>query len=207
VRATAGTTLSFLGSGRYNITFPTSVSACAYIATVGDPGNALVFAPSGVYTASGPNARTVYIETKNPGGGLQNAVPFHLAVVCPNGKTRFAVVRAAGTIERASKRTSSTRPATGQYTIEYKRNIQACATVATRGSVGTAVPFTPATVEIVPGPRASTIGIQVRQLLFFGGAFINQDFHVATVCDSKHEQQNDGEHEQQDDGEREQQDG
>jgi len=197
VRATAGTTLSFLGSGRYNITFPTSVSACAYIATVGDPGNALVFNPSGVYTGSGPDARTVYIETKNGGGGLQDAVPFHLAVVCPNGKTRFAVVKAAGTIERASKGTTSTRPATGQYTIKYHRNIRACATVATRGSVGTAVPFTPATVEIVPGPRASAIGIQVRQLLFFGGAFIDQDFHAATVCDSQHEQQ-DVEHEQQD---------
>jgi hypothetical protein len=59
------------------------------------------------------------------------------------------------------------------------------------------VPFTPATVEIVPGPRASAIGIQVRQLLFFGGAFIDQDFHAATVCDSEHEQQ-DVEHEQHD---------
>src|SRR5262249_17391373 len=68
VRASPGTTLTNPGTGRYQVTFPTSISKCAYLASVGDPGNALVFNPSGVYTGSGPNARTVYIETKNPGG-------------------------------------------------------------------------------------------------------------------------------------------
>src|SRR5215471_1738859 len=50
VRSTSGTTLSFLGSGRYNIRFASPVTGCAYIATLADPGNALVFNPSGVYT-------------------------------------------------------------------------------------------------------------------------------------------------------------
>ncbi len=38
------------------------------------------------------------------------------------------------------------------------------------------------TVEITPGPASNTSGIQVRQLLFFGGALINQDFHAAGIC-------------------------
>ncbi len=44
------------------------------------------------------------------------------------------------------------------------------------------MPSTPATVEIVPGPASNTIGIQVRDLLFFGGNLDNQSFHAAAVC-------------------------
>jgi hypothetical protein len=183
VRATPGTSLTYLGSGRYNVTFASSVSGCAFIATLADPSNALVFAPSGVYTGSGPNANTVYIETKNPGGGLQDAVPFHLAIICSSSlNSRFAVVRAIGSAQRASAATTSARPATGRYTITSNRNLTTCAAVATRGSVNTAVPFTPATVEITPGPNTRSIGIQVRKLLAFGGGFVNQSFHGALVC-------------------------
>lgn len=183
VRATTGTSLSHLGAGRYNVTFTSSVSGCAFIATVGDPGNNLVFAPSGVYTAKGPNANTVYIETKNPGGGLQDGVPFHLAPICPSAtNARFAVVRAIGTAHRASAGTTSARVATGRYTITSNRNLRRCAAVATRGSVNATVPFTPATVEMVLGPTTSSVGFQVRQLLFFGGGFVNQAFHGAMVC-------------------------
>jgi hypothetical protein len=71
VRSSPGTTLTPLGFGRYNVNLPAPVGACAYIATVGDPGNGLVSNPSGVYTGSGEGAGTVYIETKNPGGGLK----------------------------------------------------------------------------------------------------------------------------------------
>src|SRR5262249_58193758 len=55
VRATPGTTLTSLGTGRYDVTFPASIGKCAYLASVGDPGNALGFNPSGGYTGSGPN--------------------------------------------------------------------------------------------------------------------------------------------------------
>jgi hypothetical protein len=182
VRATAGTSLTALGSGRYNVRFASSVSACSFIATVGDPANALVFAPSGVYTGSGPNANTVYIETKNPGGGLQDGVPFHLALVCPATLSRFAVVRAGGSAQRASAGTSSTRTATGRYTVMSNRNLTTCAAVATRGSINMAVPFTPATVETVPGLTSNSVRFQVRQLLLFGGGFTNQAFHAAMVC-------------------------
>jgi hypothetical protein len=42
--------------------------------------------------------------------------------------------------------------------------------------------FNPATVEVKPGPAANTIGVETRELLFFGGALNNQAFHSAFVC-------------------------
>jgi hypothetical protein len=180
VRATPGTTLTSLGTGRYDLSFPTNISQCAYLASVGDPGNALVFNPSGVYTGSGPNSHTVYIETKNPGGGLTAGIPFHLAVICPSAaRATIAVVKASGLPSRGSALTSSFSPSTGQYTLATGRALSACAVVATRGSINTAVPFDPATVEITPGPASNTSGIQVRQLLFFGGNLASESFHAA----------------------------
>src|SRR5215470_6121175 len=46
VRSSPGSTLTPLGYGRYNVQFSSPVGACSYIATVGDPSNALVFNPS-----------------------------------------------------------------------------------------------------------------------------------------------------------------
>jgi hypothetical protein len=183
VRATSGTSLTFLGAGRYQVRFASAVRGCAFLATVGDPGNALVFNPSGVYTGTGPDANTVYIETKNPGGGLQDGVPFHLALICPGtGSSRFAVLKASGIAQRASTGTSGTRPSTGTYIVANNLNIGSCAALATRGSVNTGVPFSPATVEIIPGAGSNSFGVQVRQLLFFGGALANQAIHTAVIC-------------------------
>jgi hypothetical protein len=183
VRSTPGVTLTSLGSGRYDVTFPADISRCAYLATVGDPGTGVVFQPSGVYTGSGSNPDTVYVETKNPGGGLSAGIPFHLAVICPAAaRTKIAVVAADGLIYRGSPHTSSFSPAPGQYTLITNRPLSACAAVATRGSTDTAVPFDPATVEIVPGATPNTVGFQVRQLLFFGGNLASESFHAALVC-------------------------
>jgi len=183
VRHSPGVTRAILGTGRYDVTFPSSVAGCAFLATVGDPGHALVFSPNGVYTGSGPNARTVYIETKNPGGGLSAGIPFHLAVICPNAlRTRIAVVNANGIMNRGSVLTSAFLATTGNYAVITTVRVSSCATVATRGSVNTAVPFDPATVEITPGPAFNTAGIQVRGLLFFGGNLANEAFHAAIVC-------------------------
>jgi hypothetical protein len=182
VRATAGTTLSFLGTGRYQVTFPAAVGSCAYLASVGDPASGLVFSPSAVYTASGPNTRTIYLETKNPGGGLQDNVPFHLLAICPSTSTRIAVVRPAGPIQRASAGTTASLTSLGNYNVKTNLTLSSCAVIATRGSVGPGVPFAPATVEIIPGLGATSFGAQVRTLLFFGGALQNQAIHTAAVC-------------------------
>ncbi len=187
VRSSQGVTLNPLGYGRYEVRFPRrfheSVASCAYLATVGDPENALVFNPSGVYTGSGPDTRSVYIETKNPGGGLQDGVPFHLAVVCRSApKTRVAVVASNGFRDRGSASTTSFRSAPGKYALVTTKNVSGCATVATRGSVDQAVPYYPATVEIVPGPAPNTVGVEMRNLLLFGDTPLDDAFHAAIVC-------------------------
>lgn len=182
-RSTPGAVLANPGPGRYTVTFATSVSGCAFLATVGDPGNALVFNPSGVYTGSGANSKTVYIETKNPGGGLQPGVPFHLAVICTNTpKTHIAVSAANGIPQRAAAATATFRTGLGRYQLVSNQSLPACAVVATRGSVDKAVPFSPTTLEIAPGLAPNTMQIQERSLLFFGGANADQAFHVAAVC-------------------------
>ncbi len=183
VRSTPGVALTSLGAYRYDVTFPARISRCAYLATVGDPGNGLVSNPGGVYTGSGTNPGTVYVETKNQGGGLSAGIPFHLAVICPTAASvKVAVVAANGRISRGSRHTRSFSLAPGQYTLITNRPLSACAAVATRGSTGTAVPFDPATAEIVPGAARNTVGIQVRQLLFSGGNPASESFHAAVVC-------------------------
>ena len=183
VRGSPGVSVLVLGAGRYEVLFPNSVAACSFVASVNDPSNALVFSPSGVYTGSSANPNAVYIETKNPGGGLQPGVPFHLAPVCSGVvKSRYAVVQANGAFSRGNPTITTAHPSTGNYVISTNRLLTNCATVATRGSVTTAVPFAPATVEITPGPNAQSIGVQVRDLLFFGGLLSNRAFHAASLC-------------------------
>ena len=183
VRSSPGATLTHLSTGRYDVTFTSAVGGCAYLATVGDPGNALVFNPNGVYTGSGSTSNTVYIETKNTGGGLSDGIPFHLAVVCPSAaSTKVLVGMASGLAKRGSALTSMYNSSTGNYVFVTNLTLTGCTMIGTRGSSNKSVPFTPATVEITPGPASNTSGIQIRQLLFFGGGLTNQDFHAAGIC-------------------------
>jgi hypothetical protein len=183
VRSTPNTTLTPLGSGRYNVTFASSVAACAFIATAGDPSNGQVAAPSGVSAGSGPTPRTVYVETWNPAGGRQADVAFHLAVVCPTApNSRVAVVNADGLPRRGSSLTGSFSALTGQYTVAVATSAVGCAAFATRDAANGSLPFATATLEAVPGPAFNTTGIHVRELLSFGGAFHNEAFHLALIC-------------------------
>ncbi len=82
VRGGGAVATTHLGVGRYEVTFNSDVSPCAYTATIGDPANDLVYYPNVVYTAGGHSGPSrVYVETKNLGGGLSDW-PFHLDVSC-----------------------------------------------------------------------------------------------------------------------------
>src|SRR6267154_902916 len=167
--------VTHIGTGQYEVTFTSDVSGCAYVSTTVNAFSQALqsFTAGGHLSSSG-----VYLETKNPGGGLSDAIPFHLAVVCPNAvATKVLVARNTGFAKRGSSLTSSYNSSTGNYVFVANMSLAPCTVIGTRGSVDTNVPFTPATVEITPGPAANTSGIQVRQLLFFGGGLINQAFH------------------------------
>jgi hypothetical protein len=82
VRGSNGASVAKLGTGRFEVTFAKNVANCAYTATIGDTGNALQYYPGEVFTAGGhASAKGVYVETKNPGGGLSD-YPFHLSASC-----------------------------------------------------------------------------------------------------------------------------
>ena len=89
VRATSGTTLTHVGPGRYDVRFSSSAARLRLPRHRGLIRATPSCSPRpGVYTGSGPDANTVYIETKNPGGGLQDGVPFHLALICSTTRIR-----------------------------------------------------------------------------------------------------------------------
>lgn len=183
-RSTSGATISSPGTGRYDITFPSAVNTCSYLANIGDPSNGTDVTPAVVETGSGPTTSTVYVETKNMGGGLTSGIPFHLSVICPSAPlTKELVVGANGLASRGSALTSSFNSGTGTYDVITNLAIaKACATVVTRGSTNTAVPYDPATVETVSGPASNTFRVQTRYLLGFGGNLNNEAFHAAIVC-------------------------
>lgn len=183
VRSSTGATITDLGSGRYNVDFGVSVASCAYLATVGDPANGLVYYPAGVYTGTGPGTNAVYIETKNPGGGLTSGIPFHLSVVCDSAaNTKNAVIKADGMPARGSTLTSTFRPTTGARMMVTDRPITSCATILTRGSIDRSVPYTPATVEVNGTGHPNTASLNIRSLLFFGGSQIDEAIHAAVIC-------------------------
>ena len=183
VRGSGGAAVTNLGPGRYSVHFASNVAGCAYLATVGDPANALIFSPSGVYTGTSTTAGDVYIETKNPGGGLQSGVPFHLSVLCANAPTtRIAVVGSNGLSVGQSAGTSAFRSALGKYQIVTNRAINTCATIVTRGSTNTAVPFNPDTVESSAGPATNVATVTVRKILSLGGTAIDDATHVGIIC-------------------------
>jgi len=189
VRATPGTVVAYQGSGGYHVTFTKSVRPCSYIARVADPGNGSIALPGVVATARSAGDNSVFVQTFSLAGGDQEGFPFHLALICSSTQSsRYAVVRHDGIMHRSSAGTTSARVSSGRYIITSDRNLTACAAVATRGSIGGKYPSPPATLEIIPGPTANSIGFQMRRLLVdvprdrFGGAYLDQEFHAALVC-------------------------
>ena len=128
VRATPGTALTNLGTGRYDVKFPASVRS----ARTWPPSVTRATRWRSIRTTSTPDRPapdTVYIETKNQGGGLSSGIPFHLAVICPTAaNVKTAVVSATGILARGSALTSSYSSATGQYTVATNQAVTACAT-------------------------------------------------------------------------------
>ena len=176
VRGTARS-VTRLGPGRYEVTFKTNVSKCAYTATIGHPGDQLVFHPHLVFTASGHHSnRGVYVETKNLGGGLSDA-PFHLNVTCPPKGT--AVVDGNGALVRGTAR-SVTRLGPGRYEVTFKTNVSKCAYTATIGHPGDQLVFHPHLVFTASGHHSNRgVYVETKNL---GGGLSDAPFHLNVTC-------------------------
>ena len=179
VRGSGVTSVSRQGVGRYEVGFTRNMDPCSYVATIGDPASGLVYNPGLVFTASGQvSAYSVYVETKNLGGGLTD-FPFHLQVMCPNDGD-FAVVGYTGNLVRGSASVSSVyRYGPGRYEIFLNRNIAHCAYVATIGDP--AAGWSTPRAWCSPRPVTCTSGVYV-ETKNPGGGLSDYPFHLQTQC-------------------------
>ena len=75
----SGATSSSIGSGIYQVIFPSAVNACVYAATIGDAGADVPAAGLVNVTRRGGNINGIFVQTFNPNGARTNH-PFHLMV-------------------------------------------------------------------------------------------------------------------------------
>jgi hypothetical protein len=166
-----------LGTGRYEITFNQDVSRCAYTATIGDPGNKLVYYPGLIYTAGGHGSRQgVYVETKNTGGGLGDW-PFHLNVSC---QALYAVVNTDGSLVRGANVSKVAHLGTGRYEVTFNQDVSRCAYTATIGDPGNALVYYPGLIYTAGG-HGSRQGVYV-ETKNTGGGLGDWPFHLNVSC-------------------------
>jgi hypothetical protein len=67
-------------TGRYVVTFDSSVRNCAFVASVGPSGTGTI-APGVASVGGASNARQVRVETRTLAGSYANR-PFHLVLIC-----------------------------------------------------------------------------------------------------------------------------
>ena len=148
------TSVTHLGTGRYEVRFATDVRRCAYVATtINAHSQALqVFTAGGHLSENG-----VYVETKNQGGGLTDG-PFNLAVDCGAPGWSYAVVGYTANLVRATPGTRLTSLGTGRYDVTFPTSIGNCAYLATVGDRVTSWCSTPTgyTPGRAPTPAPST---------------------------------------------------
>jgi hypothetical protein len=182
VRGTPGTAITG-SNGQYKSHYGRRMDTCVDIATIGAIDNTLVFSPGYVFANTGKPRSSVYIETKNPGGGL-SPYPVHTASYCSStsGKLLGAVVDQDGTFVRGHAGVTSARTGLGTYRLTFPRSVSGCAKVASIGAIDNTLVFNPGALDVYNGPTSSTVDVRVQNLLFFGGANLDRPFHLLVDC-------------------------
>jgi hypothetical protein len=177
---TGGVTALRYGPGRYEVSFNTAVTGCAYTAAIGDPANALVYGPGLIFTAGGHNNQNgVYIETKNMGGGLSD-YPFHLSVNCTSN---YAVVNGGGGLVRGNAQSVS-RLGPGRYEVSFAQPVNACAYTATIGDPANALVYGPGLIFTAGGHNNQNgVYIETKNM---GGGLSDYPFHLSVNCSSNY---------------------
>jgi hypothetical protein len=138
-RGTPGTTVSHVGTGLYDVTFPQAVEGCAAVGNLGYIGNVEDFTFQSIVTTSTDAGGAVHVDVIYPGDTTAGNYPhtpvladnsFHLHVDCHHAL--FANVKADGTLACASKGVRSSHLGTGSYQLSFaSKYLQGCAPVAT----------------------------------------------------------------------------
>jgi hypothetical protein len=151
---------------------------CAYVATIGHPSSGIVYAPGLVFTAGGHyGANDVYVETKNPGGGLQD-YPFHLQAQCfqPDAWAEWAVTDYNGNLVRSQMVAGMAHLGPGRYEIYLFRNVAWCSFVATIGDPGAGLVYYPGTVFTATGhSTTNAVYVETKNP---GGGLSDYPFHL-----------------------------
>lgn len=165
-----------LNIGQYEVTFDSRVNGCSYTASIEDPGTSRFLRPGLVFVAGGHLSwEGVYVETKNPGGGLTD-YRFHLQVKCVE-QGLWAVVNDTGTVTRSGGYLPVAKMGTGLYQVYTPDKV--CSLVATIGDYGNRLVYSPAMIETDPQPYGGFV--HIRDLK---GGRTDRPFHLQVQCPS-----------------------
>jgi hypothetical protein len=168
-----------LGAGQWEVIFNRDMRNCSYVATIGDPSNGIAPAPGEVFTAGGRlSVNGVYVETKNPGGGLSD-YPYHLQAQCA-GNGQWAVTDYGGNFARGSGVTGGSHLGTGRYEIAFNRDVRGCSFVATIGDPGNGIATAPMQVFTAGGHFGlNDVYVETKNP---GGGLTDYPFHLQVAC-------------------------
>jgi hypothetical protein len=138
-RGTPGTTVSHLGDGLYDVTFPASVQGCAAVGNLGYAGSSEVFTFVSVVTVT-LRGHVAHVDVTYPGDTTAGFYPHrpvlrdnscHLHVDCHHAL--FAVVNPNGSLAAGSPGVTVGAHTldSGIYIVDLGQDISACAPVAT----------------------------------------------------------------------------
>jgi hypothetical protein len=144
-RSSQGTTSTHPSPGTYLVTFPSNVSNCAPVADPGYPGASEQFQfPAAVTAGPGPAPNTVLVNVVNPGNiAAQGETPanpmlqdnsFDLHVDC--SAQPYVVVSAQGQVSASTAGVAVTPLGTGLYSVNFGKDLSACAPTATVDTAG-----------------------------------------------------------------------
>jgi len=175
--------VTHIGPGQFEVAFTQDVSACSYVATVADPGNALVYYPGLVFTATGHmGGNDVYVETKNLGGGLSD-YPYHLQVNCPNSPGEWAVIDPVLGLVRGSGVTLVDRMTRGVWDVRFHNLGPNCTAVATIGDTGKGLVYYPAVIFPTVMQWGASGGWDVLVGIDdLNGVFADRPYHLQIQC-------------------------
>jgi len=169
-----------LGRGTYSVGFNADVTACAYVATVGDTGTTPVADPIGVAVARyAAHPRAIFVQTRNLSTAALEDTPFHVAVYCA-ATAKFAVVGSDGVLDRGAGVTGASRLGTGSYQVAFDRDVSSCAWTATIGTTAVGTVPSPGGITVVrdaSDPHAVVVTTIDRH-----GALADSAFHMAVNC-------------------------
>src|SRR3974377_560636 len=129
--------VTHIGIGRYEVTFTSDVSSCAYVSTTQNAYSQALqsFTAGGHLSNSG-----VYVETKTQGGGPTDG-PFDLAVACGLTGWEYAVVGYTANLVRSTPGATLTHLSAGRYDVTFTTAVAACAYLPTVRDPGNALLF------------------------------------------------------------------